>query len=106
MATGYSPDQTLESVFDVPDAYGIDDATLLDALKFGGGRGATGAARLLLRAAVAALLNASHPDVNYALTPEQVISQVNAALASDSRSTMLVLAIQLSARNFNSCPLR
>ena len=33
----YAPTATLESVFDVPDALGIDNATLLEALDFNGG---------------------------------------------------------------------
>ena len=73
---------------------GMDD-TLVGALDYQGGSGTTGSARILLRAAVAALLNAASPDVNYPLTTAQVISQVNAALASNNRSTMLALASQL-----------
>jgi len=30
--SGFDPSQTLESAFDVPDAFGLDDATLLEAL--------------------------------------------------------------------------
>ena len=100
---GYSPNQTLESVFDVPDSYGLDNFTLVQALSFQGGSGTTGAARILLRAAVAALLNAS--SVDYPLTTAEVISMVNAALASGDRSTMLALASQLDKYNNYGCPL-
>jgi hypothetical protein len=55
-ATGYDPDQSVYSAFGV----GPDDVTLLEALWLrGGGENA------FLRHAVAALLNAAHPDVGY-----------------------------------------
>jgi hypothetical protein len=83
---------------------GSDD-TLLDALAYPGGGQLTGAARILLRAAVAALLNAVHPEVDYPHTVAEVIADVNAALASNSRSTMLALAGALDADNNLGCPL-
>jgi hypothetical protein len=103
--TGFSPNQTLESVFDVPDSLGLDNTTLLQALSFKGGSGTKGAAQILLRAAVAALLNSAHPDVDYPRTTAEVIAAVNAALASNDRSTMLTLAAQLDADNNLGCPL-
>jgi hypothetical protein len=103
--TGFTSGSTLESVFDVPDSLGLDNATLLDALNFGGGSGVSGAARILLRAAAAALLNAASSGVAYPLTTAQVISQVNAALASGDRDTMLTLASLLDADNNLGCPL-
>jgi hypothetical protein len=104
-ATGFSPNQTLESVFDVPDSLGYDNVTLLSALSFDGGTGVAGGARILLRAAVASLLNAAHPGVDFDLTTAEVIAQVNAALASGSRSTMLALAMSLDASNNEGCTL-
>jgi hypothetical protein len=101
---GYTPEQTLESVFDIPDALGMDDNTLLDALQGGGGSGVDGAAEILLRAGVAALLNASNPDV-IGVLPQEVIDDVNAALASNNRGTMLALAGQLDDDNNLGCPL-
>ena len=97
--TGFSPSQTLESVFDVPDGLGLDTNTLLDALNFGGGPGVPGGSRILLRAAVAALLNSAHPNLNFPLTTGEVIAQVNAALASNNRDTMLSLATMLDNAN-------
>jgi hypothetical protein len=102
---GYTQNQTLESVFDVPNALGLDNATLLQALNFGGGSGTTGGARILFRAAVAALLNSAQPNVDYPLTTAQVIARVNAALASNNRNTMLTLAARLDAFNNLGCPL-
>jgi len=97
---GYAPGQLVNSVFTVPSALGsLGSSTLLQALGFGGGPGVSGGAQLLLRAAVAALLNAASPSVNYPLTTGDVISQVNAALASLNRDTMLALASQLDAYN-------
>ena len=92
-------------MFDVPDSFGLDNRTLLQALNFQGGTTTLAAARILLRAAVAALLNAASPDVDYPLTVAQVIAQVNAALASGDRSTMLSLANQLDQFNNLGCPL-
>ena len=105
VATGYTPNQSLESVFDIPDAFGLDDVNLRQALFFKGGSTTAEAAQILLRAGVAALLNAAHPDVDYALSEAEVIAQVNAALASGSRSTILALAAELDAANNSDCPL-
>jgi hypothetical protein len=104
--TGYSPLQTVESVFDVPDEYGLDFVPLWVALRLPGGPGEAGAARLLLKAGVTAVLNAADPALNYPLTEAEVISQVNAALASGDRMTMLTLAQELNRLNTGFCPLR
>ena len=96
---GYSPNQTLERVFDVPDALGMDNVTLLQALNFGGGGGVTGAAQNLFRHAVAAILNAAHVNVDYAMTSSQIITQVNAALASNNVTTINALKDKLDAFN-------
>jgi hypothetical protein len=57
--------------------------SLMDALNYKGGKGDSGMAQSLLRAATAALLNAAHLEVSYPLTVAQVIAQVNLALAGD-----------------------
>jgi outer membrane biosynthesis protein TonB len=105
VATGFSPTQTLESVFDVPNQYASDNYTLRQALNFRGSSSTTGSARILLRAAVAALLNSAHPDVLYPRTTAEIIADVNAALASNNRSTMLALASELDSDNNLGCPL-
>jgi hypothetical protein len=102
---GFSPNQTLESVFDVPDALGLDNVTLLEALDFQGGPTIQAAARILLRQAVAALLNAASADVDFPLSVAEVIARVNAALASGDRSTILALAAELDRLNNLGCPL-
>ncbi|MCC7033824.1 MAG: hypothetical protein IT179_13435 [Acidobacteria bacterium] len=99
--TGYTPGQSLTSVFGANALSG----SLLDGLGFGGGPGVTGAKRILLRAAVAALLNAAHPGVAYTQSAASVIASVNAALASGSRDTMLALASSLDRDNNLGCPL-
>lgn len=65
----YAPDSPLSDVFAVPsdlydpgdDRWSADD-TLLQALSYHGGRGRAGAARILLRAAVATLLNSAYDE--------------------------------------------
>ena len=101
----YTPDTLFEDVFADPNNLIPDDTTLLDALEFGGGPGAEGAARILARAAVASLLNAASPDVDFTMSVADVIADVNAALASGNRQTMLDLAGDLDADNNLGCPL-
>ena len=103
--TGYAPTQTLESVFDVPDGLGYDNVTLHQALSFSGGSGVSGASRILLRAAVASLLNSAHPDVDFTMSTSDVIAAVNAALANNDRATILDLASSLDTDNNLGCPL-
>ena len=104
--TGYSPGQSLVSLFSEAAAYpDIAGATLIAALDFGGGPGAEGAAMNLSRAAVAAVLNASHPDVTYPASAGDVIDEVNAAFASGDRDTMLALMELLDTDNNLGCPL-
>ena len=104
--TGYSPGQTTGSVFSGASAFPTLAAqSLLSSLQGGGGSGTLGAARILLRAAVAALLNAAHPDVEYPRTTAEILTDVNAALGSNNRNTMLALAAELDSDNNLGCPL-
>ncbi|MFL6231661.1 MAG: DUF3344 domain-containing protein [Thermoanaerobaculia bacterium] len=104
--TGYSPGQSTVSIFSAASAFpSLAGKTLLQSLQGGGGSGTLGAATILLRAAVAALLNAASSGVDYPLTQAQVISQVNPALASNNRDTMLSLASALDGDNNLGCPL-
>ena len=89
---GYTPAQALDTVFTFPDDLSeLADNTLDDALRYNGGDDLIGGAQILLRNAVASLLNAAHPGVNYQLTESEVITQVNDSLASLNRDTMLDL---------------
>ncbi|HSK78235.1 MAG TPA: hypothetical protein VLQ45_17410 [Thermoanaerobaculia bacterium] len=105
-AAGYSPGQKVQSVFAKASLYpGLGSDTLLGALSMKGGSTLEGAAGNLLRASVAALLDASHPGVNYPRTPASVLSDVDAALASGNRDAILSLASKLDADNNLGCPL-
>jgi hypothetical protein len=97
---GYAPGDALGGLF----AGGGTD-TLADALSYPGGTGIDGARRILLRQAVAAVLNAEHGDVNYAYGVAEAIAAVEAALASNDRGTMIDLAADLDAANNMGCPL-
>jgi len=105
--TGYFTTQKVMTVFSNAQTYYPlqGQATLLQALEFMGGQGNEGAAEIVVLNGVAALLNASHPSVAYPRTAASVITDVNAALASGSRDTMLLLAAALSSDNNLGCPL-
>ena len=64
-----------------------------------------GARTTLLRAAVAATLNAASNNVDYTMTVAAIDAAVEAALASGNRATMLELAAKLDADNNVGCPL-
>ena len=104
--TGHSPTDTVGSVFTgaLPELSG---ETLLDALQGGGGPGLLGKEKILLRAAVAALLNASSSSVSYPFTSAQIITAVNAALATGNQTTINNLATLLDNANNGSggCPI-
>jgi hypothetical protein len=102
---GFTTGQTLESVFDIPNGLGLDNATLLEALEFGGGSGVLGASQNLLRIGVAALLNAAHSGVNYPLSTAAVITAINTALASNNATTIEAQKDALDILNNAGCPL-
>lgn len=83
--------------------------TFLDALSYRGGPGAAGAERILLRAAVAAYLNAAHEGVGYPYRrytdPLAIVPTVSAAIMSGDRERMLELATMLDNANNLGCPL-
>lgn len=93
--TGYAPGDSLQAVFGA----NAPDVSLLEGLSLPGGDGVEGAKGILSRAAVAALLNAAHPGINYPLTEAEVIAQVTAAFDSLDRPTMLTLADTLDVWN-------
>jgi hypothetical protein len=106
----YSPGQTLDELFDFPASLsGLADDTLLEALNYGGGPGLTGGAEILMRAAVAAYLNAAHEGLGYPYRrftdPGNLEAWINSALASEHRGTMISLAATLDAANNLGCPL-
>jgi len=104
--TGYTTSQKVQSVFSQASLYpGLGSSTLLQALSFQGGTDLAGAAGNLLRAATAALLNSAHSGVDYPWVTASVISDVNAALASKNRDTIIDLASDLDQDNNLGCPL-
>ncbi len=104
--SGFSPSQKVQSVFGQASLYpSLGSSTLHQSLYFDGGSDLTGASGILLRAATAALLNSAHSGVDYPWVTAQVISDVNAALASSNRETILALASALDQDNNLGCPL-
>lgn len=85
--TGYSPSDDFDTTFGVD--FFLMNKTLLEALNAGGG----GVYRLG-RHGTAALLNAAHPDVNYAYSVAEVIALVQAGDAD---------ALEMANESF--CPL-
>lgn len=81
------------------------DETFLEALNYKGGPGVDGGKRILLKQAVAALLNSASDAVAYPLTTAQVVAQVTFALNSGDRELMIALAGTLDAYNNQGCPL-
>jgi len=104
--TGYMPDDKIGDIFTLPRRLlALENDTLLMALKYKGGPKIIDAARLMLRQAVAALLNAAHPDIYYPATPERVILNVNDTLDSLERPIMMYLGAILDHNNNKGCPL-
>lgn len=108
--TDHSPEDTVGSVFGNAALYGLGDDPLVEALQYGGGPGPEGAAKILLRAAVAALLNSAYDEQQgfawgWAWWYSNLTNQVNSALASGDRGWMLGLAEELDHWNNQGCPL-
>jgi len=103
---GYSPDDTIEDVFDLPPELSeIASKNLSQALEFGGGSSIVDKAKILLRQAVAAVLNAAHPNINSPLSENDLIDEVNATLATLNTTAILNLKDILDAYNNLGCSL-
>lgn len=104
-----NPDALVKWIYSSAADTAFGNVTLLDALQGGGGPGVEGAQKILLRAAVAAWLNAAHEGLGYPLRrfvdPGMIRDTVNAALDSGDRRTMLRLARYLDDLNNLGCPL-
>lgn len=112
---GVETTDTLGDWFVFPSELAMfEDDTILEALSYKGGNGIEGAARIMLRAAAAALLNAeyyggwspSEPPYQsgYAYSTSEVIELVNDVLASLNRDTMLWLNYVLDSYNNQEFP--
>ncbi len=102
---GYQPSDRIDDVFDIPEEAPdwIPSLPIYLGLWFKGGNSVLGATKILLHHAIAAVLNTAHPDVDYPLTEYEIVTQVNDALASLNRTTMLTLKDTLDAYNNNGC---
>src|SRR6476646_7976888 len=94
--TGYAPTDTVGSVFKLPASLSqYSSVSLIDALALQGGPDLAGAAEILLRAAVAGILNGSDANVNYPTTAAKIIKHTNIALKTEDRDTILALATKI-----------
>jgi len=93
--TGYATGDDFETVFGVNASFNPD--TLLDAVWLGGG-----GENALARHAVAALLNAAHPSVDYEYSVAQIIAMVQQAYATGDFEETKDL---FDAANNAGCPL-
>ena len=108
----YRPGTVVGNVFDFSSSpaavAAYADTTFGQALRLQGGSGLDGATQILLRAAVAATLNAAHEGLGYPLRrggDDGIFAMVNEALASGDRQAMLELARYLNSLNNLGCPL-
>ena len=95
----YSTTDSFNAVFGVSGPF-PNTLTLLDALGLGGG-----GLNALARHAVAGLLSSISSDVDYGLTPAEVIQQVQAAINGGDATTIEALKNKLDALNNKGCPL-
>jgi hypothetical protein len=105
--TGIRPAQRLGDTFSEAARYGaLGGTTLGAALRLRDGADLLGAAKRLLRAATAALLNATRADLEYPRSRTQVITDVDTALRSRDTGVILGVAGELEEANGAECPLR
>lgn len=95
---GYSPDDTIGSVFSSAPAP-FASMTLLEGLSLQGGPGVAGATEILLRAAIAMVLN-EYPDY-----PANKIARTNAAMDSGNRDRIIRVAGRWDTLNNGDCTL-
>jgi len=88
---GYTKSMLVVNVFENASLYVPRSDTLIKVLKYPGGSGVIGAARILLRNAVASVLNARHSYINYPMLEADIIAEVNDALGSHDSAVMLDL---------------
>jgi hypothetical protein len=103
---GYTPNTLVSSTGLSTNTCGCNfsSLTMLQALSVSGGPGLCDAEGKLLAAAVAALLNAC--SVPYPLSTAQIIAEVNTALASCDKTTILAEANRLGVFNSVGCSLK
>lgn len=94
---GYSTDESFEEIFDVDITISAgkktenESPTLLEALSAKGGVNEDkGVYDALIRHAVAAILNAANPNINYPLTETEIINAVHDAIIDGNPSAELL----------------
>jgi hypothetical protein len=109
--SGYTPNQFIQDVFTIPTSFlksGVLDISspsgkdrLIEGLAYKGGTNLNGAFQILMRAAIAALLNEAYYGNYYpgATSTTALIAQVNGVLATQNRSSYLTLATTLDNWN-------
>jgi len=103
----YTPSSLLRDVFVTAPPELVPDDTFLEALDYGGGPGVEGATQILLRQAVAALLNSASPDVDFVVATGHVINTTIDRIESQWRPTILTRAEYFDSINngLDGCPL-
>ena len=103
----YVPTTLLRDVFVTNPVTYVPDDTFLEALNYGGGPGVEGATEILLRAAVAALLNAEALGTAFEDEPAEIIDTTVDRLESQWRPTILTRAEFFDSINNgpDGCPL-
>jgi uncharacterized repeat protein (TIGR01451 family) len=102
--SGYTTNMFIQEIFNTPsglliggtldlDKNGLKD-NLIAGLAYRGGTGISGAAQILFRAAIAALLNEAYYGADYpgATSTSALIAKVNEVLATNDRAQYLALA--------------
>ena len=92
---GYTPDQTIGSVFSATPAP-YDSMTLLEGLSLQGGPDFAGKLEILLRAAIAGLLNRDYPATKFA-------NRVNAKIMTGDPDIVVAFAAKLDKQNNGDC---
>ncbi|HEY0387257.1 MAG TPA: hypothetical protein VGC71_02335 [Gaiellales bacterium] len=101
----YSPTDTIGATFHlttVQTPYASN--TLLEGLGFQGGSGLLGGERILLKQAIAGLLNSS-AGLDYGAGTTEIIGITHNAILSGNRDLMITRAGQFDTRNNVGCPL-
>lgn len=109
--SGYTPNQNIQDIFAIPTRFlksGVLDIItpsgkdrLIDGLSYRGGTNLDGSFQILMRAAIAALLNEAYYGDYYpgATSTAALITQINGVLALENRSMYLALATTLDGWN-------
>lgn len=89
--------------FNLPEPWA--STSMLEALNLRGGPGVEGKINNLLRIATASYLNAA-VEIDFPLTRVQIVTAVNAAVASGDQSVIVALQETYDDLNNEECPLR